>query len=672
MSNALDASVTLDDIFAVVQAKRVPLAAELAGYLALEIAEGADPLGGDVDALRVFVGEEGSVALVKHRRENVSGDAEASVRNILSRLLEASGSQTPALSATAKRKPTGGLPALSMELEAALIPVNRAAGRRALARLAREVRRVTLGVGRNAPNPVAAERPGSRGSYPSSPAQTGLRSGELTGDPPPVRAPSVADPTPPPPSTSEVALDVVKPAPSSQEAPRIDISQLPAVEISRGEGAASRRSSTSDEVDSLLDSFEVSEQRGDRELARDLKAMIGLDPTPPPPQSRTPRASEPDARAPRASETEADIESLLSLSETAPPAAVKASPLPPPPAPPSTRSDPYAEAARDADDSETHLPAGEIPVSPPSAPRGRPVPAPYRPAQAYRDVPSVIAPTPSPPPPAPSIPRPRVSSPLLEERQQVTQASRVRKEAIDAGSGRGSDRILVLLALLALGGGATALWMLKPGFLSGRTAEKVAAEKAASEADRARAVAENQAVTCKATLTVLDVPTHAEVLLRVGQAPADVERMPVGTRLEFVAMADGFAPKRAVVPSGATWDRGADGKPRFEVGVQLDPVKTRGSAADLWPAAEPGSEVGGKGSPGTVHIVTTPRGAEVWLLAGVGPEAKIEQLRCQDTVDVLVAGPTTFRKRLRVTPSDFTLGADAPNRAATISVKTAR
>ena len=80
---------------------------------------------------------------------------------MLTRLLDASGSQTPALAAAGKRRSGAGLPALAEELETALIPVNRAAGRRALARLAREVRRVTLGVGRNA-------LPSSSDAVPSS------------------------------------------------------------------------------------------------------------------------------------------------------------------------------------------------------------------------------------------------------------------------------------------------------------------------------------------------------------------------------------------------------------------------------------------------------------------------------------------------------------------------
>ena len=167
MSGALETSVTLEEVFIVVNAKRVPLAPELAGYLALEIAEGADAAGGDIDPKFVFIGEEGTVGLVRPRREGATGSAEGSIRAILARLLDASGSQTPALGATSKRRSVAGLPSLVEELEAALIPVNRAAGRRALARLAREAKRVTLGVGRNASIPASSERVPGRASSPS-------------------------------------------------------------------------------------------------------------------------------------------------------------------------------------------------------------------------------------------------------------------------------------------------------------------------------------------------------------------------------------------------------------------------------------------------------------------------------------------------------------------------
>src|SRR5580692_10375375 len=99
MAGALESSITLDDVFAMVGNKRVPLAPELAGYLALEIAEGADEAGGDVDPRSVYIAEEGTVALVKRRPgvEAAGGDAEGSIRAILGRLLDASGSKTAAL-----------------------------------------------------------------------------------------------------------------------------------------------------------------------------------------------------------------------------------------------------------------------------------------------------------------------------------------------------------------------------------------------------------------------------------------------------------------------------------------------------------------------------------------------------------------------------------------------
>jgi hypothetical protein len=226
---------------------------------------------------------------------------------------------------------------------------------------------------------------------------------------------------------------------------------------------------------------------------------------------------------------------------------------------------------------------------------------------------------------------------------------------------RRSDLWLVALLLGLIGVGVTIVWSLKPGFLTGRTPEKVAAEKAAAESARQQAILAQQASACKVALEVTDVPANAEVLLRQGQAPVDVERMPVGARLEFVATAEGFAPKRAVVPAGVSWDTaGAGAKPRYEVAVQLD--KSSGKPkGDVWPPGEPGSTVGGQGPPGTVHIVTTPRGAEVWLLAGMGPDARIEPgSPCDQDIDVLVAGPTTLRKRIHVPASSFAPGPEAP------------
>jgi hypothetical protein len=170
---------------------------------------------------------------------------------------------------------------------------------------------------------------------------------------------------------------------------------------------------------------------------------------------------------------------------------------------------------------------------------------------------------------------------------------------------------------------------------------------------------------------VTDVPVNAEILLRMGQAPLDVERMPVGTRLEFVATAEGHAPRRAIIKAEASWDKGPDGKPRIDVPIQLEPSKAKAGTVDPWPVAEPGSQVGGSGSPGTVHVVSNVRGAEVWLLAGLGPEARIEQLRCDGDIDVLLAGPPQLRKRLHIGETDIQAATpDAQgNRVVSVTAK---
>ena len=385
----------------------------------------------------------------------------------------------------------------------------------------------------------------------------------------------------------------------------LDASELPTIEF---EPPGRTPSPSQADVDDLISHFAVSGQ-SEQQHARDLKAMVGLDPTPPPPEI----VRRIETREIATAGPDSGVESLLAMG---------------------------SDAHERPEPSGAHAPtAREF---------GRPTPAPGQRASA-------------------------ASVPGLDERQLPTQPSSVRKTRATSPSHagvkgkRGSGLVLALaIALVLLGAYAT--WRLLPGVMAGRTPEVPASTPPAP--------AVQTPASCKATLVVGDVPAHAEVLLRSGQAPIDVPDMPVGTRLEFVATAEGYAPKRVVVPAGASWDKAADGKPRFESGVQLEKSKARSGTNDPWPAGEPGSEVGGQGPPGTVHVVATPRGAEVWMLVGMGPDARIEQLRCNQDFDILIAGPTTFRKRMHVSGSDFveenTPGAPVPKvpvRVARVSAK---
>ena len=588
MASPLESAITLDDVFAMVVGKRVPLAPELAGYLSLEIAEKADAVGGDsgggdVDPRSVYIADEGTVALVRPRGEALAGDAEQSIRAILRQLLEASGSSTPALTNVARRGRTGSLRSLMEDIEAALIPVNRAAGRRALARLAREVKRVTHGVGRNAPSgrspsgesTARASRPGADELVPRRDRQD---SASFRAGLPPAAAPPPASP----PARAHTSPGVAPPDPVPRLPPR-DAHVHGDVGDGRALPPAAMFEDPSD-VDSLLEQFSRSTSQSEQSLSRDLKELVDVGQTADPPVVLS-RSSPPEGPG--------DVDDLLALTGDA----ALPTPLPPPARVPQF---PHTKPS--------------VKAAPPREPQAQSAPDP-REMPTHQSIPV---------PPTWSRPR--------------------RKR---------TDYWIVIAILAVLAAAAAAVWMFKPGFLSGRTAERVAEEKAANDRLKQAALHAQQAASCHAAVLVSDVPSGAEVLLRVGQAPVDVPRLPVGARLEFVATAEGFAPKRVVVPSAAAWDPGPDGKPRFEVAVQLDRSNAKAKLGDAWPPGDPGSEAGGKGAPGTVHLVSTPRGAEIWMLAGLGPEALVEQLPCDQPIDVLVAGPMTYRKRLHVAPSDF-------------------
>ena len=657
-------------MFAVVEAKRVPLAPELAGYLALEVADGSDAGSGDVDPKTVFISEDGTVALVRPKRDVVTGDAEASVRVLLSKLLEASGSGTPALTNAAKRKPGNGLPALVEELEAALIPVNRAAGRRALARLVREVKRVLLGVGRNASGPPLHARTETKPMsvappharpvlrrLDSDPKFTPVRPGEPTERAAPVR-PNAFDeePTMKRPPLSDSSPRVPDSRPRLPEAPLESLPKRDAIAapIIAEAGPAPAGTLSNDEVDSLLGSFGVSNAQGEKQLARDLKAMAGLSPTPPPPDPRTIAELTKDIGKdlPKRLESGPDgdsVEALLALADASAPLPAAATPqpvAPPPVAPP--------------------------PVAPPPLPPPYVAPPPLAPPQvAPRAVaPPPLAPAPVvPPPPAPVASNAAFGAApgRMEPAPQRTRAmpapnaipapNKQPRRAPRTGMG------LLVFALFVLVGATAATWKFAPQVFTGR-------RNAPAPVPVPSALVP-PAPKCKVALVLSDVPTNAEILLRVGQAPADVERMPVGTRLEFVATAEGYAPRRAVVKGDSPWDKGPDGKPRIEIPIQLDPSKVKPGTTDPWPPAEPGSQVGGSGAPGSVHVVSNVRGAEVWLLAGLGPEARIDQLRCDADIDVLLAGPPALRRRFHVGENDIAATqADATgNKVVSLSAK---
>ncbi|WP_437731072.1 hypothetical protein [Sorangium sp. So ce1335] len=139
----MSACVTLDEVLAAAHARCASLVPETSGYLALAVSDATSRLPLRLDDRAVLLTTEGTVT-VRTRGEPVApAEAARLLRDLLARLLAVSAGSMPNLAATAR--PRAGSErdpdAVARELEAALIPVNRNAARRALARLARETLR---------------------------------------------------------------------------------------------------------------------------------------------------------------------------------------------------------------------------------------------------------------------------------------------------------------------------------------------------------------------------------------------------------------------------------------------------------------------------------------------------------------------------------------------------
>jgi hypothetical protein len=116
------------------------LAGESAGYLVLAIADQVLNAPRLVQPAEIQLAEDGGVRVLAGRASS-DADAELGLRRALDALLLVASSGSAALTRASRRTSPVGLAALVRELEAALIPVNRAAARRALARLQRETAR---------------------------------------------------------------------------------------------------------------------------------------------------------------------------------------------------------------------------------------------------------------------------------------------------------------------------------------------------------------------------------------------------------------------------------------------------------------------------------------------------------------------------------------------------
>jgi hypothetical protein len=288
--------VYFDEVLAAAHSGKALLPPEVAGYLALAVADLLVRAPRAIDERVCALNDDGSVSVADGRSPAGSPiEAERSVRSLLGRLLSVASGATPALTATAQRRPEIGIAGLLSELEAALIPVNRAAARRALSRLAREALRAReeglspLPVGASAP-PAAPPRPHKplppRPQRPlSEPAKVPAANADPSVDPALFAEPAAA----PGDAPAAVATPIADEPEEEEDTEPIAVPpRHEGAADARGESAAPR-ASRSPGADDLVANFIVGGPQSEREIARELKQMAGLDPTPAPEARVAPR-----------------------------------------------------------------------------------------------------------------------------------------------------------------------------------------------------------------------------------------------------------------------------------------------------------------------------------------------------------------------------------------------
>jgi hypothetical protein len=302
-------SVSLSDVLAASGARAASLVPETSGYLALAIADACARLPFRLDDALVTLTSEGSVKVARGTVVVPPDESARRVRDVLARLLTSSIGSAPALAAAARprRETSDGVDGFVRELEAALVPVNRAAARRALARLARETMRAKQGgrLKRRRPKrtdeALEAAAPALAPPAPAPPPALASRSAHVevledlgvdvdfsAAPPADDRSPDAAPELRPDDAAACAALDLEpEEAPTTIDAPVIDDGPAKAEgRPPKDLAAAFRGAAKRSDVDDLLAKFAVSELATPEHLRAtraSLKRLAGLDATPPPP-----------------------------------------------------------------------------------------------------------------------------------------------------------------------------------------------------------------------------------------------------------------------------------------------------------------------------------------------------------------------------------------------------
>ncbi len=376
-------------------------------------------------------------------------------------------------------------------------------------------------------------------------------------------------------------------------------------------------------------------------LDEDLDALLG---EAPPAPDATPPAESPDASAPATSVSSlAAALAALAEEEAAEDAAQAAS------------------AAPAASRSDVSPPAVPLAPAAPAAAPASPAPPPAASGVASPSSAGVV--------PAPAIGDSRASAPVGSSPSPAhPRLGRLSLEGIDeaprAASGGGRGRIVLAVLVLA-GLAALALFARPAWFAVGSETPRAVPPRDATPAPPEDPLAQVADVAARGSIVVRCAAPGAEVLAFVGRGPALTEPLPQGVGHEFVVLADGKAASRGVVPADATWDTSPEG-PLYELALQSGEADVPFAALDFGPSRlAPGGATPGRAQ-GRVRVITTPRGAKVYRVAGAGPSVRLENARTDAAIELLVAAPGHVPERVVVGPSDWHVASGTPT--ATLDV----
>jgi hypothetical protein len=609
MSRSLDPAdaIGLDFVMQAAERGLSPLGCELAGFLVLQTLLRVHELGGGaVTTTAVVLSPGGNVGLAAAPARCDEAVAAGALRAMLGELLAICTSTTPALRACARRR-GGTLAGLCDELEAALVPLNREASQRGLARIARTAIEARA-AGRLRKRKAAPRAPlaGAAVSSDAKPREQPMVHAEpevaaqLAADEDAVPTPALPTPMP------RVAIAVAKTAPPplpdpftaialgddgpaefevvSQLPPLVspiegaahdlapDASGAPATELvgddatvdDRGVAIAQRK--TGDRVASLSDAFSISDRKDDQALARALRHMV-------------------------------DVRSAL---------------------PPSVGPVGTSRARVDGHDDELRV---DVDSPPPTA--------------LFTESPVAIGAD-------------------ADDADETTgpQSSRSTRRRVRLWLALGAAAMLGAVGFTRhaeLESKARAWWAASA---SDGAARPVAASSSpsvnvAGAAPKAIALP----TTCEASLTVGGLSADVEVYRRIAITPAAVA-MPTGVALDLLVTADGMNTRRARIDANAPWVAESTGNHlSLELALEATKSGNRAGSPARPPTFAPLAGFGRSGARGMVSLKTTLAGAAVWL--AVDPH-DIGGLPCGAPVDLqLISGPDAPTRSLRVEWSTF-------------------